>query len=146
MGSPSARCGHVATRRHRSTSGQPGATNALGPVCERMALAGRSWSLLRPRLAVIRLRLFLRTLAGNRALTASPEDRTREKKRSGRGRPPWPPPPRRSRRTRGQPSFAPALINYAARCWLARMCCATPAPHPLPSPLSRLAQVGVAAS
>lgn len=57
----------------------------------------------------------LRTLAGNRAPTASPGDRTREKKRSGRGRPPWPPPPRRSRRTRGQPSFAPALINYAAR-------------------------------
>lgn len=52
----------------------------------------------------------------------------------------------------GAPEASPALrrpssiMQPAARCWLARMCCATPAPHPLPPPLSRLAQVGVAAS
>lgn len=116
MGSPSTRSGRVVTRRHRRRSGQPGATSALRPVCERMARAGRSRrSLVHRQLAAIRLRLSQCTLAGNRAPTASPGGRTREKKRSGRGRPPRPPPMRRSQRTRGRPSVAPAPINYAAR-------------------------------
>lgn len=86
MGSPSTRSGRVVTRRHRRRSGQPGATSALRPVCESMARAGRfRRSLVYPQLTAIRLRLSQCTLAGNRAPTASPGGRTREKKRSGRG-------------------------------------------------------------
>lgn len=54
-------------------------------------------------------------------------------------------PPRRSQRT--QRCAGPSsIMQFSARCRHARMCCATPAPHPLPPPPSRLTQAGEAAS
>lgn len=151
VGSPSAQSGRIAARRHRRRSGQPGATSALRPVFERMARAGLSRrSLLHPQLAAIGLCLSrcMHLLVTGRPLPVPGTGHAR-KSEVGGAQPPWPPPPRRSQRTRRRPSVAPAppsIMQPAAGCRRARMCCATLAPNPLPPPPSRLAQVGEGAS
>lgn len=118
-----------------------------------MARAGRSRrSLLHPQPAAIGLRLSLCTLAGNRAPTAGPRDRTREKKQSGRGPvalastpETLPAHPRPAQRCASPPS----IMQPAARCRRARMCYATPAPNPLrphPLHLPRLGREGASSA
>lgn len=119
---PSSELRRTGARRHRRSSGRGGARGPRRLGRERMAPAGPPRS---SRTHRRRCPESLRTLAGGPAPAARPGGRTLEKRRSGRGRPPCPPPLRHSDRASSTPRAAPgppSIMQPAAGFRSARMC------------------------
>ena len=132
---PSSELRRTGARRHRRSSGRGGARGPRRLERERMAPAGPPRS---SRTHRRRCPESLRTLAGGLAPAARPGGRTLEKRRSGRGRPPCPPPLRHSHRASRTPRTAPgppSIMQPAAGAGAPGCAVATPAPHPPPPPL-----------